>query len=124
MNTGSNQYLAGFFDGEGYISILHNFILHCGATQKDDLVLKILKRRFGGSIVFCHREAKDWRPESSYYEWSIAARKALKFLKVISPYLIEKKEKARKALKLYEIRDNPSYRLPQKKILYGKLLEE
>lgn len=81
----SNEYVAGLFDGEGNVHISKDIChLTTSITQKDPMILYLLKKQFGGNVckygkVTCHK----WRV--------IGCEKNENFLKAIYPYSIIKK---------------------------------
>ena len=95
-------YTAGFFDGEGSISIIarnrgtwsteHRLWVSIG--QKDGATLDWLKDNFGGNIYLVKRDG-------SFY-WAVSNKNAYNFLKRIVHFLQYKKPQAEVALKLYE----------------------
>ena len=95
----SDVYVAGLFDGEGYIGI-KNFKgktylrYRLAISNQHKGVLGLIKKRFGGNIY-----KKDNKIECQ--QWEINNKQeAINFLEKIIPHLIVKKEKADKSLKL------------------------
>lgn len=82
------EYFAGFFDAEGYISLVRagNFVI--GIEQTDEAMAKLLKATFNGNIYV---KKRDNRKVS--YDWKIATNieTALNFLEKIRPYSIVKR---------------------------------
>ena len=95
-------YLAGFFDGEGTISIQphsmnkNSVIVMVAACQVDPRPIMLLKELFGGSVM--HRE--NGENCKMIWKWSVCHKAAEIFLKQITPFLIVKREKAEIALKI------------------------
>jgi hypothetical protein len=92
-------YAAGFFDGEGTVSIARTFrsdcvdpafVLTASAAQVALEPLLFLQNRWGGSI--CRRPAKP--PRQEYFNWQCHANVAAEFLLDLLPYLILKRERA------------------------------
>ena len=85
-----NQWLAGFFDGEGCIYLqcdkrkLAVFGLQVSITQNDEPILKEIQSEFGGT-VYRHSGRR-------CYRWRITSAPALSFLKAVQPYVRIKKE--------------------------------
>ena len=87
------SYLAGFFDGEGSITICPsstaprsknpNHILRVSVGNTNPTIPKLLQSVFGGSLTI--------RPAvgncREVFQWMISAVKAITFLNAISPYL-------------------------------------
>jgi hypothetical protein len=96
-----NAYVAGFFDGEGCITIKTEkgtpSSLSTGISQKDIKPLKRIKEIFGGSIYY-HKpnDMYQWRANNDLSYW---------FLLAILPYLIVKKEQALLAIEYQHLRD-------------------
>jgi len=98
-------YTAGFFDGDGCVSILkHNrdgastiYSLHVSIRQKRRTHLDKLREKwdFLGSI---HENRYKYRT----YEWVIRSAKAEKFLRSILPYAQIKKDQIEIALEFRE----------------------
>ena len=103
-------YAAGLIDGEGHIIIYkhdrtkilryHNktptYILIVGCTNTEEKMITFLFERWGASRNSRRHRNPKWKP---VYEWVIQAKKALKFLEDIYPYLITKKYKAELAIR-------------------------
>lgn len=96
-------YIAGFFDGEGSISILkyrksdkwnYSYFLQVSIGQKDGETLDWVKDHFGGNVYQVKRDG-------SYY-WTITNNKAYLFIKKIVSFLQYKKPQAKLAIKFYE----------------------
>lgn len=79
-----NRYWAGLFDGEGNINFSKDLKhMRVNVTQKEPLILQLIKNRFGGTIAkyrchTCHR----WFANNK--------DQMLNFLESISPYVIIK----------------------------------
>ena len=95
------SYLAGFFDGEGCISILKStkgnwnpaYFLQAQIGQKYGNILDWVKENFGGNVY----KKRD-------QTWIVTNFKAYEFIKLITPYLKYKKPQAELAIKFYEER--------------------
>lgn len=97
-----DAYLAGFFDGEGHISIRndprrpYNYYVEVGATQVDQTPLKMLVRAYGGSIL-AKRPGKT--NVKQCYTWKCGNSKdAFWALWRMLPWLTVKRVKARAAV--------------------------
>jgi intein/homing endonuclease len=88
-------YIAGFFDGEGSISIhrmgkySNSYTLSCSIAQIDKIPLEFVSLYFGGRVI-----PKKTKASPHMWVWSCAARYALLFLKTIEPYLLVKRAQA------------------------------
>ena len=108
----SKQYLAGFIDGEGNISlrkfktntgygIKFRIVLRVTNTNKD--ILEQMKLQYGGQIEKTIKEgtrlpeSKNWK---DCFRWVISDKKATVVLKDVHKYLILKKEQSRCCLEL------------------------
>ena len=97
MTSEELAYTAGFFDGEGSISIIkYNPSVRCSiptfslvvkVTNNDKVVLEQLKGWFGGSVSPQNRGYRT-------YEWQVTSLLAKSFLEQVLPYLIIKKDRA------------------------------
>lgn len=100
----NNSYIAGFFDGEGTISIKHHkksdtFQVVVTIVNTDLNILEIIKNKFGGDIHVMYRSKNSHK---TGYTWRISSRMAFKFLKEINPYSIIKKTRIKIALSFQE----------------------
>ncbi|MFH0957947.1 MAG: LAGLIDADG family homing endonuclease [Pseudomonadota bacterium] len=88
-------YFAGFFDGEGSVTIhengspsprgkVPNHTLQVSIGNTDPRVLEILHQQFGGSLTIRYVVKKNHR---NVAQWTIRAAKTLPFLEAIFPYL-------------------------------------
>lgn len=96
------SYLAGFFDGEGCVSVYKNgqqtsYCLRVQLTQNKNeestYIFNYLKTTFGGSLVL--RDRKNCRPT---YHWQLSGDKAVLFLMYLLPYLTIKFKQAKVAI--------------------------
>jgi len=96
-------YLAGFFDGEGYIGI-HRYTpskqwaLNIVVAQKDKSVLEEFQTKTGYGKLLQDKTTKVWK-------WKIASRRAIKLINLMYPYLRVKKPQATVAKYMYEVLD-------------------
>ena len=92
------SYLAGFFDGEGYIGIVtvHSCLsLRISITQKEKTILNLFQCLFGGNIS-SHSKYDDC------YRWYIYSDGALQFLRELLPYLMLKAGQAKIAIEFQQ----------------------
>lgn len=90
----SLEYVAGFFDGEGCISINGNgrsFTLVIGLCQVEVSILQEIQAQFGGYLY-----PKPIRNRNANQCWELRwnAKAGLEFLKQITPFLRVKREQA------------------------------
>jgi len=103
MKRADIAYLAGFFDGEGSISIMRRakgkpYWLRVQLGQANNWILKMVQFQFGGSLF--HHKPRENRREA--WQWSASANIAKDFLKCILPYLKLKRGEAEIAIKFQE----------------------
>jgi|SRR5579864_6171768 len=92
----NKHYLAGFFDGEGTISIAYirrwrdgrmYYAPHVSASQKTRIPLHLFKNAFGGSIS---------QSSDGQWSWSLSGfARVSRFLDAIAQYFIVKKKAAK-----------------------------
>ncbi len=102
------RYLAGLFDGEGWISIrpqsskrklssIH-IQVGMGMTHK---ILKIIYKQFGGSLGI----EEETKKHKKVYRWSLQSKQQIKnFLMLIYPYLIIKQKQAQIMLNFIDMK--------------------
>lgn len=105
----SLQYIAGFFDGEGYIQIAKRspgcgtsgspYYLVCSMANTHRQVMDEIQKIVGGRVIFHRGGKKQWKP---HYRLTLWTQQALAFLKAVQPYLIVKREEADLAISFYE----------------------
>jgi hypothetical protein len=120
----SQEYVAGFFDGEGSIGIYPTYFrkrpsyyLRTQVTQNvnalSDRLFNLLRAQHGGSLTLV-RGVQNWS-----YNWQLNARKAANFLEWIEPRLQLKREQAQLAIAWYKQRP-PLIRNARGQIAYAK----
>jgi hypothetical protein len=121
----SLEYIAGLFDGEGYITVNKNkksFVPVVGIKMNGFNLLKKLNSEFGG--YFYQRKNYINRPLT---EWTLkGAFQVIPFLKKIEPFLIIKKEQAQLCLELcktYSIRNSQNEWLTPKQKITKSLID-
>ena len=112
MQTLSDEYAAGFFDGEGSVYAAtrrrHSkyasptIVVCISNTNKE--VIDQHKKQWGGSIHERKYRGKKWQKQ---YQWVICTRNAEAFLRGISDHVIIKKEVVEKALEYIELMKTP-----------------
>ena len=94
----SMGYKAGFFDGEGSVSISTTGNIQVAIAQKDPFILYKFAEEYGGSV---HLKSKKF---STGYSWRLCgAEKIKKFLEDIQPEVIVKKEDVRLGLEIVKL---------------------
>jgi hypothetical protein len=121
----SLEYIAGLFDGEGYITVNKNkksFVPVVGIKMNGFNLLKKLNNEFGG--YFYQRKNYINRPLT---EWTLkGAFQVIPFLRKIEPFLIIKKEQAQLCLELcktYSIRNSQNEWLTPKQKITKSLID-
>ena len=121
----SLEYIAGLFDGEGYITVNKNkkaFVPVIGIKMNGFNLLKELNIQFGG--YFYQRKKYINRPLT---EWTLrGAFQVIPFLKKIEPFLIIKKEQAKLCLELcktYSIRNSQNKWITPKQKITKNLID-
>jgi len=92
-------YSAGFFDGEGSITIsMDKYLrLEVSVSQKHMPALLWFKRYIGGHI---------YQSEGYAAQWKLHGAKAIEFLLMIQPYLIEKASDAEEAIRIWAAKND------------------
>jgi len=123
--------LAGFFEGEGCISVNHRkrgsySYLRVSASQvirnkRCHKFLELYKKYFGGNIYESKRSIKGRKKTSRYI---VTCRRAVKLLETLLPFLEEKKDRVELAIKLSKIKLSSNGKDSFKKLKKKKLAEE
>ena len=104
-------YIAGIIDGEGTIGIWKNhqglqpgrrtpsFVLRVRVKMTTEFIVRWLHSSCGGRFYTTNKVQENHKP---IYDWSIAGREAVKFLKEIYPYLKLKGPQAELAFKFVD----------------------
>jgi hypothetical protein len=98
----NNIYMAGFFDGEGYVGMQKRirkgkyteYFVVLSVGQKDGATIDWIKENYGGHIHLVKRDGT--------FFWIAANRAAYNVLKQITPYLKYKKPQAELALSFFD----------------------
>ncbi|SRR6266568_4060094 len=135
------QYLAGYFDGEGSISIQKwegvkrpgsnvttSYQLHIKVTNTYRVVLGEFQQRFGGKVM-SRGVSKQFPNSRPVYDWAIGGKLARTFLTEILPYLVEKRPQAELTLQMPYNRDwhrsfTDRKRSPEEKALQERIYQE
>ena len=126
MENEISSYMAGFFDGEGCITITKRirenwsieYTLRISIGQKDGSVLDWIVDNFGGKI---HKVKRD-----NSFMWYTSNKSALKVLKMIVHFMKYKRPQAEAAINFYEgseklMRPIPSHELERREKIYHDL---
>lgn len=99
MNNENLAYLAGFFEADGYVSIVSygtrrlRFSLRAGVVQNVISVCRRYREEFGGYI---------YRLKGGAWNWEVTCENAKSFLLFMLPYLRLKHKEARLAISFQE----------------------
>lgn len=105
----SIEYLAGFFDGEGYITFSSRSggkstrYLVIGVSNCNKNVIDAVQESFGGSSHVMHKP-KPERGHRGSWQWKCCSNVAYDLLIQMLPYLIVKKEEAEIAIEFQQRR--------------------
>jgi hypothetical protein len=117
-------YWAGFFDGEGCITLLDTagkkdkkgryFKLHINISQCNRQILEDLANDFDGRIYTHHRYNKSNHRQA--WAWEASPTQAARFLRAIEPYVILKRDQVKLALDYYDRSSIEGQRGPYKRL--------
>jgi hypothetical protein len=123
----SIPYIAGFFDGEGCVSLCYckrrkrksmegyvmGFKLIAGISNTDPIVLLILQAMYGGDLNVSNRKNANPNHKRAYV-WKVTGRDTMKaFLSSIEPFVLVKRAQVLLALRYLETMEVPGKRLQQ-----------
>ena len=112
----SNQYLAGFLDGEGYIGInrhakikdkYQQFDLRVEIVNCDQVVIQRIAKKLGLEIIRREWRKVNWKPS---YRASIGGNRAARLLRRLLPYLIVKKKQAKLAIEFQQMKNQKNWK--------------
>lgn len=104
-------FLAGFFDGEGCITIGKNGAIEIKIINTSYINLKMYTEVFGGEV-----RSRSQKVNKTQYYYAQYGINAFEFLKEIQPYLLDKKEQADAVLEYFDLRNNTEIlRIPGKR---------
>jgi hypothetical protein len=108
----SDEWAAGFFDGEGSVSIFREarggYVEHrvvVQLTQNDQRPLHAVRERFGGTV-----SRGTANPRCS--RWRVDGGDAERFMRAVLPHSLVKREKLQLALAMRDLIGTPGRRLP------------
>lgn len=111
MSTLNVQYIAGLFDGEGWVRAdtftplfrkSTRFQVTAGIAMTYEPVIRLLYERYGGVLQGddCFRRKNP--ANRTIWRWSVSSRIAAPFLREIEPFVIVKREQVTLALELQD----------------------
>ena len=99
----SNQYAAGFFDGEGYVGIVKGkthpkpvYTLETSLNNTSKEILDLFAQTYVGRVC-----AKPGGINKPLFYWYARGQKAVSFLQQVEPLLVDKKVQAWLGLEYY-----------------------
>ena len=101
-------YIAGFFDGEGCISIVRrmkrdSYALTIQVGQMERAPLEMFKARFGGTI-YVQKRSRHSFSSNELLAWRLSKRDQQRsFLEVMIPFLRSKKQEAQLGLRFLDV---------------------
>lgn len=108
-------YIAGFFDGEGCVRIKqanqggNSYYLIAHITNTNPIILKKVQGLFGGNT-----RLQEKGKNKPIYNWYITSSEANDFLKVLYPFLIEKKSQAELGINFHQNKEKMTPKEKQK----------
>lgn len=121
MRLPSDEYFAGFIDGEGYIGIVHSsvkghyngYVEFVQANGTDDRPLLLLQKRFGGSLTK-PTFGRKYGNRKPFRRWGVASKQAETCVRCLLPYLIVKKDQAKNLLLMRRRKCVHYWKVPQR----------
>jgi hypothetical protein len=124
----SDEYAAGFFDGDGCIHISRanaagrahpSYALNAAISGYCEDVMRAFQERWGGAVnshIVRDRRKPVW-------QWSVQGMVAKKFISTVEPYLIEKRAQAKRAAD-YPITEGRTVVTPEVRAFRDQLYHE
>lgn len=123
LDTSKYEYLAGFIDGDGSISIVSEkqvtpyYCPKIAVYNTDYNIVEIFRKEFGGNIII---KTPKKNGHKIPYEWRLKGKSAFLLLKKFQPFLVIKKPQANLCLALYDIRNHFSRKKCNRKALLSQ----
>lgn len=120
--TSKIAYIAGFFDGEGCVRIKqsnqneNSYYIIAHITNSNRAILEHVQDLFGGAIRKVEKKVN-----KTTYSWCITSAEAVDFLETLSPFLREKLEEARLAIRYHAEKGNLK---PEEKASWARVMSE
>jgi hypothetical protein len=105
----SDEYAAGFFDGEGCVNItvrgkFRQVSLRVMIVNTDEWILKELQLQYGGNLMTPRKLKQGWKPTR---QLSLTGKVAIDFLHKIYPFLRIKRRQAELAFEFWGFMQKP-----------------
>ena len=114
MTNEQVAWAAGFFDGEGYVSIAsrmdHSQYIKVGINHVDPRPLQKFQQLFGGKLNYSSKVRGNRKPR---WSWVLSCNQAKEFLLLIKPYLINKDIVTEIAIEFLSTISKTKLKLPQ-----------
>ena len=120
----SNEYAAGFIDGEGCINVSSNktnIFIRVLVVNTNRHVLELLQERWGGDIRQNKQHNKTWKVS---YTWRVQHKSCLNLLNDIYPFLIVKKQQVEAAFVFFNACPGKGHRWTEESSMIAKLAIE
>lgn len=123
LDTSKYEYLAGFIDGDGSISIVSEkqvtpyYCPKVAVYNTDFRIVENLRKEFGGNIIIKSPKKSGHKIP---YEWRLKGKSAFELLEKCHNFLVIKKSQANLCLALYDIRRHFSRKRCDRKILLSQ----
>lgn len=104
------SYLAGFFDGEGCVTIGGNGSIQLRVINTSKKVLDQFPIYFGGSVL-----PRKQRVNKPQYHWSVYGEDAIKVAVILSEHCIDKKNQLLTLIEWWDCRDGLSFKEGKKR---------
>lgn len=100
---GALVYLAGYFDGEGCITVLKQggtgLCLRVTIVSADEQVLRLFETVFCQRVYEVKHVSSKSRTKCKLFRWSVSGSRAVPILRDLEPFLITKRNQAKVALR-------------------------
>ncbi len=98
------QWLAGFFDGEGHVSIMKdsksgNLSIQLGITQNDEYLLALIMLKYRAGNIYSHYNGNKNGRMIDCFVYRINGKEIKQLLEDILPYSVVKRERIEVALR-------------------------
>ena len=120
------RYLAGFFDGEGYVGVKYqapgHHMLQASVTNNYRPVLELYLERYGGRIYQPQLPSQPEKEGKLAWTWKVYGQGVIDMLRELLPYLVGKREQAELAV-LFPIGKHRQRVNPEVRVLRQHIFE-